>query len=855
VNEMIPDPLEPTITNLRERAIQARHQQITASQEIYRRLLSEVSWAIQSIRQLGELGAGLAPPPQQPPISSEQEACLREFANKITSGGHSPHDLDLAPLQDINPPHQSGTSPTKEPIVTEAALTSRLPDAMDLDVAIESQNLNKSGDLTSATPQVDNSEQSSSKSGHPDAQRSLRQRSTELLSVSHSHSVLSPQPGPSQKNGIKAGDLLPPFTNSHAPCRSPSATQPRSTVASASKPTITRASSLPSESSTQTHKSSRFTSLDYASQLPPVPVQILTSRLSAAQAVTGTSKNVKRQAIRSGLWIGPGSFEITKLGIKAQHVGVKSALRKSPSNKNKASQDTPKLHNVLTTADWKTMVDELQMTRALEVLERLKAEKMWAYSQIKKPRIAAVQKAHWDHLLDEMAWLQVDFRQERRWKIATAHRLAKEVLQWHQADPLGKRRLQVKVLSHEKHKPGAIESSDPNIAMSLAPPHQIASSSTSRSMQPTKLSSEATHGKLASPSFSTKGSPESFRSIHPLRSPISVETTAIPHVEKQTATIAPDDSHASTQESRKTMQQIKRSRIPIFEMAPDETLIDIKKLGLDGLRTEPTGYTIEHVKLQKLFADLPLFGDLDSRPDKRPDEASPHLGRIARVAPFLDSKPLLVSTLQPSKNCLGKQWRNLGPLSADDLRDTGDPKSDSSHQHNHIFSGRKSKEVKEPIIPAPPASPAPDAARTDELTWGSSDEELLKQITSTYEFNWKIIADVFNASISKPLKFPVTPRDCYDCWKRLHQSTKPATHHTSTPPSKSISEANPAAAANPAPTNQSDTQVPPAESTESKLPDGTLPVNGTKRPAEASLFPNKRTTRDDALQDIARKVK
>jgi hypothetical protein len=48
------------------------------------------------------------------------------------------------------------------------------------------------------------------------------------------------------------------------------------------------------------------------------------------------------------------------------------------------------------------MVDELQMARALEVLERLKAEKAWAYSQIKKPRVAPVQKAHWDHLLDEM---------------------------------------------------------------------------------------------------------------------------------------------------------------------------------------------------------------------------------------------------------------------------------------------------------------------------------------------------------------------------------------------------------------------------------------------------------------------
>ncbi len=44
-----------------------------------------------------------------------------------------------------------------------------------------------------------------------------------------------------------------------------------------------------------------------------------------------------------------------------------------------------------------------------------------------------VRKAHWDHLLEEMKWLQTDFREERRWKMTVAFHLAHEVAAWHRA--------------------------------------------------------------------------------------------------------------------------------------------------------------------------------------------------------------------------------------------------------------------------------------------------------------------------------------------------------------------------------------------------------------------------------------
>lgn len=81
----MPDGFESTAQLIRNRAIGDRKQQITTTPEVYHHLLSEFSWAIQNIRQLGELGGGLFPPSEQSPIASEREARLRDIARKIAT--------------------------------------------------------------------------------------------------------------------------------------------------------------------------------------------------------------------------------------------------------------------------------------------------------------------------------------------------------------------------------------------------------------------------------------------------------------------------------------------------------------------------------------------------------------------------------------------------------------------------------------------------------------------------------------------------------------------------------------------------------------------------------------------------
>lgn len=57
-------------------------------------------------------------------------------------------------------------------------------------------------------------------------------------------------------------------------------------------------------------------------------------------------------------------------------------------------------------------------------------------------------KVHWDHVLAEMAWLANDFKQERKWKMALAKKVSKQVMRYHQ---MQETREQRKLKEEEQH--------------------------------------------------------------------------------------------------------------------------------------------------------------------------------------------------------------------------------------------------------------------------------------------------------------------------------------------------------------------------------------------------------------------
>ncbi|KAG9084580.1 chromatin modification- protein VID21, partial [Ceratobasidium sp. 392] len=69
----------------------------------------------------------------------------------------------------------------------------------------------------------------------------------------------------------------------------------------------------------------------------------------------------------------------------------------------------------------------------MQHIEQLKLDGAWSFRQPKKQRGPVMSKTHRDYLMDEMKWLQVDFREERRWKTVLAFEVAHAVREWHAA--------------------------------------------------------------------------------------------------------------------------------------------------------------------------------------------------------------------------------------------------------------------------------------------------------------------------------------------------------------------------------------------------------------------------------------
>ncbi|CEL52904.1 chromatin modification-related protein VID21 [Rhizoctonia solani AG-1 IB] len=116
----------------------------------------------------------------------------------------------------------------------------------------------------------------------------------------------------------------------------------------------------------------------------------------------------------------------------------------------------------VTTHEWRVLRHELEYTRAMQRIEQLKQDGMWSFRQPKKQRGPALPKTHWDYLMDEMKWLQIDYREERRWKTAVAFEIAHAVREWHEATPEERKEMCVgfRKVDHQMDEEGGEEEGD-----------------------------------------------------------------------------------------------------------------------------------------------------------------------------------------------------------------------------------------------------------------------------------------------------------------------------------------------------------------------------------------------------------
>ncbi|KAF8467645.1 hypothetical protein BDZ91DRAFT_120167 [Kalaharituber pfeilii] len=94
-----------------------------------------------------------------------------------------------------------------------------------------------------------------------------------------------------------------------------------------------------------------------------------------------------------------------------------------------------KSHKTLLTSNHQLSIQEQQTKKVYRRIQQLQDKGLWSLRQPVRVREPRRRLCHWDYLLQEAHWMSIDFKQERRLKIAQCKQIADMVMQWHNAQP------------------------------------------------------------------------------------------------------------------------------------------------------------------------------------------------------------------------------------------------------------------------------------------------------------------------------------------------------------------------------------------------------------------------------------
>ncbi|KAI9681661.1 MAG: chromatin modification- protein VID21 [Trizodia sp. TS-e1964] len=130
-------------------------------------------------------------------------------------------------------------------------------------------------------------------------------------------------------------------------------------------------------------------------------------------------------------------------------------------------------HKTVTTSNQYVDFHEKQDCRILKRISHLQYSNRWSFRQMKRSTEPIRPRSHWDYFLQEMKWMQTDFREERKWKTAAARNMAVCCAEWINSNPEDRKSLQVKI----KQSVGisVTQQQDEGISMSDPPPKTLLS--------------------------------------------------------------------------------------------------------------------------------------------------------------------------------------------------------------------------------------------------------------------------------------------------------------------------------------------------------------------------------------------
>lgn len=90
----------------------------------------------------------------------------------------------------------------------------------------------------------------------------------------------------------------------------------------------------------------------------------------------------------------------------------------------------PTTHKVVTSSMYETALTEGKINVVHSRIEELKRQGKWSLKQPQRfvdPLLNSKKRSHWENLLSEMSWMSVDFKEERKFKVATCATIAKSI--------------------------------------------------------------------------------------------------------------------------------------------------------------------------------------------------------------------------------------------------------------------------------------------------------------------------------------------------------------------------------------------------------------------------------------------
>ncbi|KAF8699572.1 HSA protein, partial [Rhizoctonia solani] len=244
---------------------------------------------------------------------------------------------------------------------------------------------------------------------------------------------------------------------------SSSANEPEPTI----NPSALSIRQSPTTPTAKTNPSAKSLANPYAASLPPLPplpadlarkvagVKVRRQRVQQTNGVNWGGSGIwagqqqqQQQQAGAGSGLGPGGagaqgwWASVNVGqapapgqTHAPQTGMELLRWQAILQINPAHVFARRPTKCVTTHEWRVLRHELEYTRAMQRIEQLKQDGMWSFRQPKKQRGPPLPKTHWDYLMDEMKWLQIDYREERRWKTVIAFELAHAAREWHEASP------------------------------------------------------------------------------------------------------------------------------------------------------------------------------------------------------------------------------------------------------------------------------------------------------------------------------------------------------------------------------------------------------------------------------------